>query len=328
MTEYDYSEEGYKRYMENQQRISRWVNDTNSHSSEFKSPFGARSDVSTEDLVSRSLNHSPAPKSIRFRPPHEYHGSTSVSNRGGRSDSRRSKSVHRPTRHRSDSESTYYDPDGPGPMPMPSQAAVSAISPQKFSQLVDTITRSNSKQGHSRHSSHGHRPDSSSSHSRNTAARGRTQALPISGSTHPRNVARSSSLPRPFPYIDSVVLAHDHGHPHHSSTSNSHHHHHNDGHHRHHHSHHHHHHHHRPRSRSTGPSISHSHSKGSGTTYEISSPTYIAPALGNNRPLIVPFRHRPGERGYYAPNEGMPSPGYTIIPQTGTMVKVVVSSGV
>ncbi|KIK55444.1 hypothetical protein GYMLUDRAFT_76523 [Collybiopsis luxurians FD-317 M1] len=45
MTEYDYSPEGYQRYLDTQRRISRWVDDTNAHSSEFRAPFGARSDV-------------------------------------------------------------------------------------------------------------------------------------------------------------------------------------------------------------------------------------------------------------------------------------------
>ncbi|KAG7087432.1 hypothetical protein E1B28_013398 [Marasmius oreades] len=45
MTEYDYSPEGYERYLETQRRISRWVDTAEAHRNQFKSPFGARSDV-------------------------------------------------------------------------------------------------------------------------------------------------------------------------------------------------------------------------------------------------------------------------------------------
>lgn len=48
MTEYDYSPEGYQRYLETQRRISKWVDNTNAHAPEFRSPFGARSDVQSQ----------------------------------------------------------------------------------------------------------------------------------------------------------------------------------------------------------------------------------------------------------------------------------------
>lgn len=343
MTEYDYSEEGYKRYLETQQRISRWVDNTNSHSNEYKSPFGARSDVGTEEPVLKSLGASPAPSAIRSRPrPHEYHGSTDGSRKGG-SDMKRSSSVHRPSpRTRvdsTDSESTYYDPDGPGPMPKlpgpvpsyPSRAGVPGIPPRQISHLVDSISRSQSQQSHSRHSgSHGNRPSSGSNQSRSTATRGRAlvpAALPVSGPPQAASMARSSSLPRPFPHNDSIALGHGHAHGHghhhnHHGDDRDRHRHHHSSHHSNHHPHHH-HHHHRPRSRSTGPSVSQSHSQS--TTYEISSPTYIAPALGNNRPVIVPYSRPPGDRRYYAPNEMLRTGyGYTIIPQKGAVVKVMI----
>ncbi|KAJ3732394.1 hypothetical protein DFJ43DRAFT_306794 [Lentinula guzmanii] len=47
MTEYDYSPEGYQRYLDTQRRISKWVQNTNAHASEFRSPFGIRSEVSS-----------------------------------------------------------------------------------------------------------------------------------------------------------------------------------------------------------------------------------------------------------------------------------------
>lgn len=45
MTEYDYSPEGYERYIETQQRISRWVDTAEAHRHQFQAPFGVRSDA-------------------------------------------------------------------------------------------------------------------------------------------------------------------------------------------------------------------------------------------------------------------------------------------
>ncbi|KAL0068892.1 hypothetical protein AAF712_003885 [Marasmius tenuissimus] len=45
MTEYDYSPEGYQRYLETQDRISRWVDTAEAHRHQFKTPFGLRTDV-------------------------------------------------------------------------------------------------------------------------------------------------------------------------------------------------------------------------------------------------------------------------------------------
>ncbi|KAF9064503.1 hypothetical protein BDP27DRAFT_1425792 [Rhodocollybia butyracea] len=49
MTEYDYSPEGYQRYLDTQRRISNWVDNTNAHANEFGSPFGGRADVASGD---------------------------------------------------------------------------------------------------------------------------------------------------------------------------------------------------------------------------------------------------------------------------------------
>ncbi|KAJ7239252.1 hypothetical protein C8J57DRAFT_1372728 [Mycena rebaudengoi] len=45
MTEYDYSEEGYRRFQQTQNRITNWVDKTEQHAPQFKSPFVPRSDV-------------------------------------------------------------------------------------------------------------------------------------------------------------------------------------------------------------------------------------------------------------------------------------------
>ncbi|KAF9265134.1 hypothetical protein L218DRAFT_185777 [Marasmius fiardii PR-910] len=48
MTEYDYSPEGYERYLETQRRISQWVDTAEAHRDQFKAPFGVRSDMESE----------------------------------------------------------------------------------------------------------------------------------------------------------------------------------------------------------------------------------------------------------------------------------------
>ncbi|KAJ4477526.1 hypothetical protein J3R30DRAFT_3703965 [Lentinula aciculospora] len=50
MTEYDYSPAAYERYMETQNRIAKWVDNTEAHHEAFREPFGPRSDVDEDDL--------------------------------------------------------------------------------------------------------------------------------------------------------------------------------------------------------------------------------------------------------------------------------------
>ncbi|ESK89695.1 putative leucine-rich protein [Moniliophthora roreri MCA 2997] len=45
MTEYDYSPEGYERYLDTQTRISQWRDTTEAYRRQYRAPFGARSDV-------------------------------------------------------------------------------------------------------------------------------------------------------------------------------------------------------------------------------------------------------------------------------------------
>ncbi|KAJ3850506.1 hypothetical protein EV368DRAFT_84476 [Lentinula lateritia] len=54
MTEYDYSPEGYQRYLDTQRRISKWVQNTNAHASEFRSPFGTFNPVRVSEESSSS----------------------------------------------------------------------------------------------------------------------------------------------------------------------------------------------------------------------------------------------------------------------------------
>ncbi|KAK7025987.1 hypothetical protein VNI00_015817 [Paramarasmius palmivorus] len=49
MTEYDYSPEGYRRYLDTQDRIARWRDTTEAHRQEYSAPFGARSDVDANE---------------------------------------------------------------------------------------------------------------------------------------------------------------------------------------------------------------------------------------------------------------------------------------
>ncbi|THU85722.1 hypothetical protein K435DRAFT_869003, partial [Dendrothele bispora CBS 962.96] len=56
MTEYDYSPDAYERCMETRERVARWVDNTEAHSHEFRSPFGTRSDVEVEDEYDDDMN--------------------------------------------------------------------------------------------------------------------------------------------------------------------------------------------------------------------------------------------------------------------------------
>ncbi|KAK7438197.1 hypothetical protein VKT23_018127 [Stygiomarasmius scandens] len=60
MTEYDYSPEAYQRYMDTRSRVARWVDNTEAHSHEFRSPFGMRSDIGEEEMedMSREMHGS------------------------------------------------------------------------------------------------------------------------------------------------------------------------------------------------------------------------------------------------------------------------------
>jgi len=65
MTEYDYSEEGYRRYMATQHRIAKWTEDTANCASQFQSPFvpgsearTARTTSSYRPLPARRHSHS------------------------------------------------------------------------------------------------------------------------------------------------------------------------------------------------------------------------------------------------------------------------------
>ncbi|KAJ3740644.1 hypothetical protein DFH05DRAFT_1463176 [Lentinula detonsa] len=51
MTEYDYSPAAYQRYMETQNRIAKWVDNTEAHHEAFCVPFGPRSDMGEDDLA-------------------------------------------------------------------------------------------------------------------------------------------------------------------------------------------------------------------------------------------------------------------------------------
>ncbi|KAK0440884.1 uncharacterized protein EV420DRAFT_1650378 [Desarmillaria tabescens] len=148
MTEYDYSPEAAERYQATMRRISRWVDDAQAHASEYRSPFGPRSDVGDDDapgphqaVLTRGIsqrvpppppppmnlyapvpgpmpphNHGPAPPpsaSRHHQPAIPLHGPAPPPTTTRHSSStRRSQSKHRPSQ-------TYYVSPTPTPPPPP-----------------------------------------------------------------------------------------------------------------------------------------------------------------------------------------------------------------
>jgi hypothetical protein len=64
MTEYDYSPEAYERYLATQNRIAKWVDETEHHRSEFKHavPTGSSRDSSPEASLASKLKKAIAPR--------------------------------------------------------------------------------------------------------------------------------------------------------------------------------------------------------------------------------------------------------------------------
>lgn len=89
MTEYDYSPDAYERYLATQQRIARWVDNTNQYPP--SNPF----------VLSPSID----PRTARDLPP--------VNSSPSRTNSRTSNSYYSKSRSRSSSDATYNRPDPP-----------------------------------------------------------------------------------------------------------------------------------------------------------------------------------------------------------------------
>ncbi|KAF8825425.1 hypothetical protein HHX47_DHR7000001 [Lentinula edodes] len=81
MTEYDYSPEGYQRYLDTQRRISKWVQNTNAHASEFRSPFGTFNPIRVSEESSSSRTRT---STVSSKP----HGDRNIIERGRGMDDR------------------------------------------------------------------------------------------------------------------------------------------------------------------------------------------------------------------------------------------------
>ncbi|KAI3596396.1 hypothetical protein WG66_003114 [Moniliophthora roreri] len=347
MTEYDYSEEGYRRYLDSQNRISRWVDNTNSHSREFRPPFGARSDVPSEG--SRSLNSSPAPSAVRsVTRPHEYHGTTSGNRSRSGSDASRRRSLAHPsplgmgTERYDVPRGLAFAPSRPSPLaaPVPRSYPQVPLATQipPPNPMHPTASSHHLSRGLEMHVSSSRppqydvsRPRSQSSHSRHDTPSHRSHTVTPSHHTATHNPSRSHTLPasmqmpssslsrphhdsdeyrsRPRPHRDSHDYESKSPRSHSSSHDSS-------RHSRHSSSHSSHKHHHR---RSQSLSI------GSGTTaYTIATPTFISPNPNNSAaPLVVPFAETGDRKTYVASIPPVQAPGYTIIPPKGKTVKVI-----
>ncbi len=91
MTEYDYSTEGYERYIATQNRVSNWVSDQVSRTPQHQAPFVARS-VSQPPLQTRhsssstrDRHHSPSSSRSSSRPPPRRMHTTDVYHQSSRS---------------------------------------------------------------------------------------------------------------------------------------------------------------------------------------------------------------------------------------------------
>ncbi|PSS37468.1 hypothetical protein PHLCEN_2v675 [Hermanssonia centrifuga] len=91
MTEYDYSPEGYERYIATQNRVSNWVSDQVSRTPQHQAPFVARS-VSQPPLQTRhsssstrDRHHSPSSSRSSSRPPPRRMHTTDVYHQSSRS---------------------------------------------------------------------------------------------------------------------------------------------------------------------------------------------------------------------------------------------------
>lgn len=118
MTEYDYSPEAYERHIATQQRISRWVDNTEANAHQFKSPFVPPTEAGESDSTPRPGHqhraHSPAHHRDRGL------GSSSGLFPGsmGMGMAPHSSPVHSPTMEGQFQPMGVY-PQLPGPMPLP-----------------------------------------------------------------------------------------------------------------------------------------------------------------------------------------------------------------
>ncbi|KAK7453466.1 hypothetical protein VKT23_011739 [Stygiomarasmius scandens] len=178
MTEYDYSPEAYQRYMDTQNRIARWVDNTNAHAHEFRHPFGLRSDIASPSSreyqsgsFSRDLSQSHGSRvssgrrnSISYQP----RGSTSKGSTATASASnRQSYPYPLPRSHNPASPAPLVSPPKPShsrvPVPKTTQTRPRSLS-QSYPSTRDTssVQRRDSRVSHSRTGSRSYAPPSNS----------------------------------------------------------------------------------------------------------------------------------------------------------------------
>lgn len=169
MTEYDYSPDAYKRYLATQQRIARWVENTNQHPQ--SNPF----------VLSPSIN----PRPIADSPP-----TTSES----RVTSTSSSSGYSKTRARSSSDATYCRPEGSRSSKVPPTSGQRSSTEQSRSSSHHTPSSHSRPTYHSRRSSQSgtSRYTSSSSRTHTTTASYQTINPSKDGPTY---VKRSNTQP-------------------------------------------------------------------------------------------------------------------------------------
>ncbi|KAJ3838643.1 hypothetical protein EV361DRAFT_146327 [Lentinula raphanica] len=264
MTEYDYSPEGYQRYLDTQRRISRWVENTNAYASQFRSPFGYRTEPSSS---SRSR---PNPHGERVREKESTRTRSRTEDRG----------------RRNSMSATTLRPSASGGSNVAAHTAQrsSAYTPQsrhsypyapasRESHVTDRTTQAVSMHSNRRAQSVAPRPSQTHSTSHSHAHRHTSSQLIVNSSDPPK---RSSTLPAYIVATPNQSAPHNYYTQSSHRPSSSH-----RSQHDHHHSRHqHHHHHHQSRSKSTPRSSS--------------LPLAVAPVydVGSGSYVVVPPRGR------------------------------------
>lgn len=178
MTEYDYSPAAQEQWRRTQNRISNWVDDSDRHASQFRSPFTPSDGVQDNEFyrsrsASSSRRHTPSPS-------HSSHSHSS-----GRSAPQRSKTLHPP-------------PTQPHVRSPLRSATISIVTPNDSISQVGSAPRT--------HSSHHRRAHSSSPtrHSRSKSSShrsGRTAYVVNPGGAPQYPGVPYVQAPQPMPYM-------------------------------------------------------------------------------------------------------------------------------
>lgn len=189
MTEYDYSEEGRRRYMATQKRIAKWVDNTES-APQLKSPFAPRSNTGS-DATARPPPHGPSRLG-----PGSHRPSTMQYSRGPATMTqhtyRASHAGSRPPPSALRSQFSAHPP--PSPSHGASRAAPTTVYPsESISQAPMQRSQNSSSSQHSRST---HRSSASSSHSHHTHHHHRAPTYIISPPPSPAGSQGVIILPR------------------------------------------------------------------------------------------------------------------------------------